>query len=179
MKADASRFYQPSRDLPIGAGVILKNCPFALPSEEGVRYETAIGLALVMTHECDLDEANNRQFNDAMLVCPITLLEDYCIEAEAELGVGGWGGILPYIASDQVFRVMYLPPMPPHLGCPEMRFGGIVYLNDMSSCPLAWLAETDGHAAGSLSHIGLRAFDYKLQNHLFREKAASLWFYRY
>jgi hypothetical protein len=163
----------------MGAGMIIRDCPYALPSLEELRFETALGLALVITHECDLDDANVRQFNDAMLVCPIVLLADYCVEAETELGMGGWGGILPLIAADRVFRVMYLPPMPKYMNCPEMEFGGIVYLNDMSSCPLAWLSRTGSRPMGSLSSIGLRAFDYKLQNHLFREKAASLWFHRH
>lgn len=172
---DAARFYGPPTQ-SIGAGVLLRNCPFALPAEDGVRFETAKGLVLVLTHECDIDPANDRQFNDALLVCPVRALFDYMFEAEQELGSGGWGGFLPKVVQGAVHRLMYLPPVPRVWNCPELDYGGLLYLNDMSSCLVEWLSKTETNVVCSLSAIGLRRFDVKMLNHLFRPKAERLWF---
>ena len=158
--------------------MLVRECVLALPSATEVRFETALGLALVLTHECDIDQNNERCFNGLLLVCPVISLDDFCEECEQEEGPGAWGGILPKIAGDEVYRAMYLPPLSGSLACPEMEGGGIIYLNHISSCRVEWISNPSEQAIGSLSAIGLRAFDAKLQNHLFREKAASLWFSR-
>jgi hypothetical protein len=124
----------------------------------------------LLTHECDIDQNNERYFNDRMLVCPIIQLDDFCAECEQEDGAGSWGGILQEIARDTVNRAMYLPPVT-GWACPEMEGGGIVYLNHISSCLVAWIADPSAHAVCSLSSRGLQAFDFKFRNHLFREKA--------
>ncbi len=175
---DYARFYGPAVNLPLGSGMLIRECVLAMPHETEVRFETGVGLALILTHECDIDQNNERYFNGLVLVCPIIPLDDFCEECEQEDGKGAWGGILQAIVRNDVYRVMYLPPPPQLAACPQLEGGGIIYLNHISSCRVQWISNPADHAICSLSAIGLQAFDFKLRNHLFREKAASLWFSR-
>jgi hypothetical protein len=178
MRTDPSRFYGPPSALPLGAGMLIRDCIIAAPHPTEVRFETGIGLALVLTHECDIDQRNERFFNDLILVCPIIPLDIFCARCEQDDGAGSWGGILPEIASQNVYRAMYLPPMHNAQTCPEMASGGIIYLNHISSCAVSWITDPSAQAVCSLTAEGLRAFDAKLYNHLFRPKAAQLLFSR-
>jgi hypothetical protein len=175
---DVTRFYGPADNLPLGAGLLVRDCILAFPHVTEQRFETGVGPALVLTHECDVDPANDRHFNDLFLACPIMLLDDFCEGLEAEEGTGAWGGILPQLASDTVVRAMYLPPVPPIFRFPEMDGGGVIYLNHISSCRVVWIPDLLQQAVCSLSAIGLQYLDAKLQNLLFREKTAPLWFNR-
>jgi hypothetical protein len=172
------RFYGPAAGLPLGAGILLRECVMASPHEEEVRFETGVGLGLVLTHECDIDPNNDRFFNDLFLVCPIIPLDEFCEECEENGGTGAWGGILTQIVRDIVFRAVYLPPLTNPALCPEMEGGGIIYLNHVSSSRVAWVENPSGQAVCSLSAEGLRLFDAKLQNHILRPKDAALWFER-
>ena len=178
LRTDPGRFYGPASGLPLGVGLLLRDCVMALPHSTEKLFETMLGIALVLTHECDVDQANERHFNDLVLVCPVIPLENFCEEMEQEGGAGAWGGILPQIAGDNVYRALYLPPVYPSFNCPELEGGGIVYLNHISSCRVEWISDLPHQAICSLSAIGLRTFDFKLTNHLLREKAATLWFSR-
>lgn len=175
MRTDPSRFYGTGTGLPLGVGMLVRDCVIAQPHSTETRYETGLGLALILTHECDIDENNERYFNDLILVCPVIPLDIFCEACDEEEGSGSWGGILPHIAGDNVFRAMYLPPV---RDCEEMEGGGIIYLNHMSSCRVQWMSNDAGKVICSLSALGLRAFDAKLQNHLLRPKALDLWFTR-
>lgn len=179
MRTDAARFYGPPQGHPLGTGLLVRDCVLATPHPAEVRFQTGVGLGLIITHECDVDQNNARFFNDLVLVCPIISLDNFCQICEEEEGVGAWGGILPAIASDIVYRAMYLPPLPAGWPCPtEMEGGGIIYLNHISPSRVEWFTDIGEKAICTLSAIGLRAFDFKLQNHLFREKATALWFAR-
>ena len=260
MNTDPARFYGPAQGLPIGAGMIVRDCVVSVPHQTEMRFETGVGLGLILTHECDADQQNERFFNDLVLVCPIIPLDDFCASAEQDAGAGAWGGILPNIAANIVYRAMYLPPIPRTVGILEEMEGGrnnlsrdtlkkaenatvwtfkslifhppesvarnfsvsplrsssvtssigsrgdtekfhaansrswqinslaiptvafsaffSVSLNHISSTRMAWFHDISQHAVCSLSAIGLRAFDFKLQNHLLREKSTSLWFAR-
>ncbi len=178
LRADPARFYGPSADLPLGSGVLVRDCAMAMPHPVEMKFDTGVGLALVLTHECDIDQNNERFFNDLLLVCPIILLDHFCAECEEDGGTGAWGGILPAIARDDVYRAMYLPPLPTQWSCPEMEGGGILYLNHISTSCVRWFSDVRHQQICSLSARGLQAFDIKLKNHLFREKANELWFTR-
>lgn len=177
-RIDSGRFYQPASGLPLGTGLLIPDCVLSLPHQSERRFETGLGVAIVLTHECDIDQKNERHFNDLFLVSPVIFLDDFCEEMEHESGTGAWGGILPAIANDEVYRALYLPPVPDYAQCPQLEGGGIVYLNHISPCRIQWVQDLSQQAICSLSATGLRAFDATLQNHMFREKAASLWFAR-
>ena len=178
MKTDPAKFYGLAGDLPLGAGMLLRNCPFPLEDTDSARFRTVLGIALVLTHECDLDQTNERCFNEHIVVLPILPLEKWVDKMNRDQGTGSWGGLLPKIAANDVFRVMYFPPIPAFINVPELKYGGLINLNTISSSPLSWHDHFQTKTFCSLSALGLRAFDYKLENHLLREKAAALWFCR-
>jgi hypothetical protein len=165
--------------LPLGAGLLLRRCPYALGDDSDLKFKTALGFALVLTHECDVDPDNERMFNDIVLVLPIIPLEQFCQQMEKERGVGSWGGILEKIAENVVFRVMYIPPVPQHLGHGTLGHGGILYFNTISHAPIKWFDKYSTKSLCSLSAPGQRALDYRLENHLFRPKADTQWFHRH
>lgn len=178
MRTDPGRFYGPASGLPIGAGIVLRDCPYPLPDESKAEYRTAVGPTLVLTHECDVDQNNDRMFTDHILVVPIVPLEILCQQLEDDFGKGSWGGLLPKIAADEVFRVSYLPPIPAHLGATELSFGGVINLNNISYSPLEWFHTFNTMPVCSLSYSGLRSLDVKLENHLRRAKSVYLPFSR-
>jgi hypothetical protein len=159
----------------MGAGLLLDRCPYPMPNEQLSKFDTVIGKVLVITHECDVDKSNERMFNDQLVVIPILPLDDWCELMDEDCGLGSWGGILPKIASDDVFRVMYLPPVPRSINT-ALPSGGLLNLNSIASAQISWFDKYNTMPICSLSGIGLRAFDYKITNHLLRQKAAPLWF---
>lgn len=175
MSPDSRRFYGPAHDLPLGAGMLLSDCPLAIPDEVDPKYRTALGYALVLTHECDIDQDNARMFNQDVLLQPVLPLEIWCASMDEDYGVGSWGGLLPRIAANEVFRVMYLPPIPDHFGFDGLKYGGFTNLNTITSAPLSWFDHFKTKPVCSLSAIGLRAFDFKMTNHLLRAKSVRLW----
>lgn len=176
MTTDPDRFYGPAFRLPLGAGILLRDCPLPVPDDTGPAYRTGLGHALVLTHECDIDPDNDRSFNDSVLVLPITPLDLFCEQYDMEHGAGAWGGLVPKIAGGEVFRLMYLPPVPAHIAPSALSQGGIVNFNTIGSAPLPWLQHFGTQRVCSLSAIGLRFLDFKIETHLYRPKAVPLWF---
>ena len=174
VRPEPGRFYGPADDLPLGSGLILKDCPLALTHPSEMRFQTALGLALVLTHECDADTRNDRYFNDHVLVCPIIPLDDFCAAYEDHLGPRSWAVFLDNLAAGHVFRAMYLPPPNKPLFTEELESGGIIYLNTISSCRVSWLENLDKHAICSLSEPAHWALDFKIRNHFLREKPTRL-----
>jgi hypothetical protein len=173
-KPGAGQFYGPANGLPLGSGLILKDCPVALPHPEEVRFRTALAFALVLTHECDVDPQNNRFFNDLVLVCPIITLEAFCESYKTSIGSDGLEQFLSSLASGNVFRAMYLPPPHKPQYTTHLQAGGIINLNWISSCRVSWLPDIKNNAICSLSEPGHRALDIKIHNHFFREKPTRL-----
>jgi hypothetical protein len=172
---DIGRFYGPvGDDMGLGTGVILRDCRLAFADPDEKRYRTGIGPALVLTHECDIDDANARHFNDLFLAFPIMRLEDFCLEYETDHGVNSWTSFLPQLAGDYVIRAMYLPPVPPAFRYPDLDEGGVIYLNQLSHSCVAWVEDFKAQAICTLSVFGLRHFDVKIANLWNREKADRL-----
>ena len=76
LACDVGRFYGPPSGPAIGKGGILKDAIYAAYDDESGRFATVLGMVYVLTHECDIDPANDRGFNTDMLVCPDIRLED-------------------------------------------------------------------------------------------------------
>ena len=124
----ASRFYGSRDDLQIGTGLIFDGILFPIFDESSQRFQTAQGLVLVLTHECDVDQSNDRFFNDSVLVCPIINMETLVEGFSKMNALTNLEGLLPEIGKNNVFRVQYLPPIEQHLD-----FGGYLYLNQITS----------------------------------------------
>lgn len=177
-KFDTGRFYGPAAGLPLGTGLLLSECVLAFADEGARRYQTGVGPALVLTHECDVDPANVRYFNDLFLAFPIMALDDFCEEYEAERGPGSWAEFLPALARDEVVRAMWLPPIPNGADHPKLESGGVIYLNQLSHSCTAWVEDIETKAICTLSSFGLRYLDTKIANLWNREKAVTLPFFR-
>jgi hypothetical protein len=178
VQTDPGRFYGPATDLPVGAGIVLSSCPFALTHESEIKYETALGYTLVLTHECDIDSANNRSFNTHLLVAPIIPFEDFVVEYGNTFGAGLLNSFIPQMASGKVSRVFYIPPLFATQHDGHLENGGVIYLNQITTCEISWLNRAGAVSVCSLSSFGITALDYKLENHLRRPKSISLWFQR-
>jgi hypothetical protein len=161
----------------MGAGLLLRKCPCPLPDPGGYKFRTGLVYALVLTHECDVEQSNQRVFNDKVLVVPVIPIEDICKVVSPGHGDGEWRQLLPSIAAGKVFRAMYIPPVPWNLTSrPDLRYGGILQFNTISHCPIAWFDHYNTETVCGLSAYGLRALDYRLENHLRRPKSDMMWF---
>jgi len=122
--------------------MFLRDCVIATPHPTEIGFETGVGLALVLTHECDIGQNNRRHFNELFLVCPIIPLAN---------------------RESKVHRAMYFPIYNTQ-ACPEMEGGGVIYLNHKSSCAVHWITDLTAQAVCSLTAEGLGAFAAKLHN---------------
>ena len=162
-------FYGETSAAALGAGLIYTNVTFPLFDLESRAFDTAEGAAYVLTHECDVDPANERHFNDHVVVCPLIPLEQFVVEYETTLGEERLKSFLVYAAKNEVVRVFYLPPGPPSS---VLSHGALLYLNQLCSTHVSVFQPS--YALCALSSHGLERLDWKLQNLLFRPKVDPL-----
>src|SRR5262245_35452528 len=77
------RFYAPVNHPGVGKGQIYDGVRYAVYDLGTSTFLTAEGLVYVLTHECDVEQANERVLNEEVLVCPIVPLGDLVAEYEA------------------------------------------------------------------------------------------------
>jgi hypothetical protein len=165
-------YYGTASGLSLGAGLIYDNIPVASYNESDKQFEIRDSLALVITHECDV--ANDRAFNDHVLVCPILPMDAYAGGYIDQHGFDSTYNLTKEIAKNNVHRVFYLPPPPNTLG--DLRGfvpGGLIYLNMITATNVSFF-KVAGQALCALSTYALERFDWKLANHLLRPKAEPL-----
>lgn len=167
---DAGTFYGPAEGLALGAGLILSNVEFPAYHPEEDRFVAWAGLALILSHECDLDQDNQRLLNDLALVCPVRKL-DALVEMAAVAGYSdnALTTFLGNLASRRVSRAMYMPPLPDVL-----PYGGFIYLNQLTHTSVKRLSSDDAQTVTALSAYAMQSVDYVLLEHLFRDKADQL-----
>src|SRR4051794_15467952 len=73
-------FYGSPTGLSVGIGLIYRNVTFPLFNLQDRAFDTAAGVACVLTHECDIDPTNNRHFNDQVLICPIITMDNLLLD---------------------------------------------------------------------------------------------------
>jgi hypothetical protein len=123
--------------------------------------------AYVMMHECDIDSANERAFNDYLLIYPVTRVENFVPEYEAKFsGTDRLVSFLVAVAKGQVNRLVFLP------AAPCLDKGGFLYLNALASTHVSVIGKLVPF--GTVSAFGLQQIDLAITNHLLREKAARL-----
>jgi hypothetical protein len=157
-------FYGNPRAAAVGAGLIYTNVIFPLFDLDNRVFDTVEGAAYVLTHECDVDPENSRNFNDHVVVCPLIPLEKFVGDYEATFGEENLKSFLVYAARNEVVRVFFLPPGPGDV----LSNGALLYLNQMCSTHVSAFEPTNALCA--LSSHGLDRLDWKLQNLLFRPK---------
>jgi hypothetical protein len=164
-------FYGAAADQTVGAGLIYTGVVFPLFDLDAGTYDTVEGAAYILTHECDVDQGNERHFNDHVVICPIIPLEDFVAEYEAELGQEKLKNFLVNAAKNEVIRVFFLPPAAQGA---VLSNGAILYLNNLCSTHISIFEEGSATVLCALSTHGLDRLDWKLRNLLFRPKADSL-----
>lgn len=167
---DPGNFYGPCDGLTLGTGLILSNVEFPLYQPEEDRFVVWAGLVLVLSHECDLDQDNQRLLNELALICPIRSLEAL-VEAAEKTGYSDndLTTFLGNLAARRVNRAVYMPPLPDVL--PN---GGFIYLNQFSHTSVKRLTADDTNVLFTLTAYAMRSVDYALIEHLFRDKAVQL-----
>jgi hypothetical protein len=164
---DVGKFYGAVDGLSLGTGLLYQDVRSPEFDRDNSIFMTVERQAYVLTHECDVDPANERAFNDHLLICPVIRVEDFVAEFEAEFSSrDALVGFLASVARRQVSRVVFLP------ASEGLEKGGFLYLNALASTHVSAFAQKTPFAA--VSAIGLQAIDYALQNHLLRQKAERL-----
>lgn len=158
------RFYGGIGDAALGAGVILRNVEYPLYVIEEGTFGRFSSIAMVLTHECDLDQENERVLNDIALVCPIIDLESFTARLNAVLDCANASRFIANVSARYINRLLYLPIIPDHL-----PLGGYLYLNLLTNTHLSKLATAE--PVCMLSGDGFRELDFALERHFLRPKA--------
>jgi hypothetical protein len=165
---DAGRFYgPPDAAVALGAGLIFSGVLLPLYIRDEQIFVTVEGVALVLTHECDIDQANPRAFNRDVLVAPLVpfgLFFQELANSRDDVGVKAYLGNL---AAGRITQLIYFPTIPDRL-----PYGAVLYLNR-----ICWtdIEQFDpAKCLGALTGFGLERFDRRLQEHLLRPKIDRL-----
>jgi hypothetical protein len=167
-------FYGTAVGLSLGAGLIYRDVIYPSFDDAVYRYDTVSGLAYVLSHECDVSSDNVRHFNQEVLVIPIIDFGEFAVSYAEEHSEGGLFAFLDHLAKNRVFRVLYVPPIPQHI-CPDtLRYGGLLYFNNICSSPTTCFGGEGAKVVCAVSLYGFRIVDYKIANHLLRPKEEIL-----
>ncbi len=167
---DVGKFYGEKANLALGVGLFYENVLSPLYHEVQKLFLTARQPVYVLTHECDVDPANARPFNDYVSFCPVIPLPAFLNRYQQK-----WPdeeklkAFLANVASRTVGRLVYVPP-----ASGVLEFGGLVYLNNIDSTHVSAFEHLEPIAA--LSAYRLRELDMSLRHSLLREKADNISF---
>ena len=164
---DEGSFYGPASGPSVGSGLLFRNVTFPLYDTQAGRFRAQSGLVCVLSHECDLDPANDRFLNGMALVCLVLSLEAITAAARD----GGFpdddlGAFLGNVARRRTPRCVYFPPMG------DLPHGGLLNLNLIASTAVSELKTAN--CAGALSEHAYRSVVSALEQHLTRPKSETL-----
>lgn len=166
---DVGRFYSLGKDLSIGRGMLYDKIVFPLFDSDSGVFLTLEGQGYVLTHECDVDENNNKLFNTDVLICPIIPLQDVVEELKQELSQAQLISFLTNLGSRKISRLVYLPTLGGGLA-----YGGVLYLNQITNVPVSIFHDGQAQSIGAVTGYGLTVVDTSIENHLLRPKADRL-----
>lgn len=171
-KPSPKLFWGSKKNLSLGAGMLFNDVKYPLLDIETQKFDTVQGVALVLTHECDVSQENNRGFNEDVLICPITpfeiVFDDYSQRQAPQLE-----SFVAALAAQNISRVMYIPPVNDSV----LIYGGVLQFNSICSTHISMFEGITAVAA--ITAMGLQNFDLKLSNHLLRPKSEMLPMTRY
>ncbi|HKU12992.1 MAG TPA: hypothetical protein VJQ52_01280 [Steroidobacteraceae bacterium] len=162
-------FYGSPADLPLGRGLIFTQVRQPIYDVEQHLFMTVEEPVYILTHECDVDPANQRTFRSYLLVCPIIRFEDWLAAYSEDHSDDELGAFLGNLATRRVSRVFYLPPLPPLLG-----YGGLLYFNQITHTHVSAVSFEGGNCVAAVTEYGLTKIDHMLENHVLRPKAQVL-----
>ena len=162
-------FWGPASNLSLGTGLVYSKITHPLLSIESKLFDTVRGPVLVLTHECDISQENERYLNEELLICPIIPFENFFEEYVSNISIESLNNsFLPSLASHSISRAMYLPTA----GHNFLPFGGLIYFNQICSTHLSMFEDSKPEC--SITALGLNRLSQKLQNHLLRPKSQNL-----
>lgn len=167
-------FYGSAANLSLGMGLIYHDIRFPNFNIEDRLFDTVAGTVCVLTHECDIDPANNRHFNDCVLVCPIITMAAFVEGMSLEYDDAAVARLIRDISADRVFRVFFLPPYVGSAGENILEHGGFIYLNQICNTHVSEFEPSKARPLCALSTYAAQRLDWKMQNHLLRPKAEQL-----
>lgn len=165
------RFYGQPQNLGLGAGIICDRVMYSIYHPDSHTFISVRGLVYVLTHECDIDPANVRPFNDDVLICPIIKLESFLKHFSDAYPTEDLKAYIGNLVTHRVSQLIYLPG-----GGAFLPNGGIMYLNQITNTKVALVQTAPSQMVGAVSAPGLELIDLALENHLRRVKADRLWF---
>jgi len=164
---DEGSFYGPPTGLSLGTGLIVGEVVFPYFDREQQRFVVASGTAYILSHECDLDPANDKVLGGYCLICPLLPIDDLIGSASAaNLSQNDMSAFLGNLAARRISRFVYLPPLA------GFASGAVLNLNQITSTSLETMQLKNAVAAVSVH--GLLTIDMALENHLRRAKAEAL-----
>lgn len=166
---DVGRFYFSGKSLSVGRGMLYGSIIFPLFDSDNGVFLTVEGQGYVLTHECDVDENNNKLFNTDVLICPIIPLQDVVEELAQDLTQAQLISFLTNLGARNISRLVYLPTL-----ASSLEYGGVLYLNQITNTPVNLFHNGHAHSIGALTGYGLTVVDYSIENHLLRPKADHL-----
>lgn len=166
---NVGKFYSSGENIAVGRGKLYNAVVYPLFSSDKGIFLTVEGLGYVLTHECDVDENNNKLFNTDVLICPIIPLQDIVEELQQNLNREQLISFLTNLGAKNISRLVYLPT----LGN-DLAYGGVLYLNQITNAPVSLFQNGHADSIGVLTGYGLTVVDYSIENHLLRPKADRL-----
>lgn len=166
---DVGRFYSSGENISIGRGKLYNSVVYPIFDSDSRAFLTVEGLGYVLTHECDVDENNNKLFNTDVLICPIIPLQDVVEELEQDHSPVQLVSFLTNLGARNISRLVYLPTLGNRL-----EYGGVLYLNQITNAPTSFFHSGYASSIGALTGYGLTIVDYSIENHLLRPKADRL-----
>jgi hypothetical protein len=167
---DSGRYYGAIHaDLGIGVGLFFSNVRMPIYDEKRGLFVTRTFTVLVLTHECDIDQANQKAFNNDVLVAPLAPFEAVFETLKAKRSDAEIKSYLGDLAAGRITQLMYLPHWPE-------RFpnGVVLYLNRITHTHLAEFSREGVSGIGALTGYGLQQLHSRLSTHLLREKQDRL-----
>lgn len=161
-----ARFYGDVGDAGVGAGMLLANVEYPTYLADNDTFAVVRGLVVVLTHECDLDQDNERLLNDSALICPVIPLEQFVEGVSEAVGDELAAQFIGNITARYVNRVMYIPMIPNVL-----PLGGYLYFNLLTNTSFSRVTENGAESVAMLSVDGLLELDLSLEQHLRRPKS--------
>lgn len=165
-------FYAGARALSLGAGLFYKHVAHPHFDVGQGRFHIISSTVLVVTHECDVDQANDRQYNQSIAIIPLIPLESFADEAISNNCLDEARSFISAVASESVYRLCFIPPSHDLLPVPELKNGALIYFNLISSTHISQIPQDNMICC--LSKYGLEIFDRMFERHFLRPKSESL-----
>jgi len=171
LRTDIGRFFATGEGLSLGKGKFYNSLIFPLFDDASQAFMTVAGIGYVLTHECDVDQQNNRTFNDDVLICPVIPFQDLVETLKQELPRDQLMAFLGNLGARNIHRLIYIPSLGE-----KLAYGGVLYLNQITNTPVSVFSNGEATSIGALTGYSLTIVEYAIENHLLRPKVERLAF---